>query len=84
MRIKYVWLMSLLVIGISLSSGLLGAETALPDLEGRTVVAVTGNDYTPLNFIDPKTGEAVGWEYDALNEICKLLNCLRGLPRNSC
>jgi polar amino acid transport system substrate-binding protein len=47
----------------------------LPDLEGRTVVAVTGNDYTPLNFVDPATGESVGWEYDAVNEICRRLNC---------
>ncbi|MCD4737936.1 MAG: transporter substrate-binding domain-containing protein, partial [Anaerolineae bacterium] len=47
----------------------------LPDLEGRTIVAVTGNDYTPLNFVDPLTGEAVGWEYDAVNEICRRLNC---------
>ncbi len=47
----------------------------LPDLGGRTVVAVTGNDYTPLNFVDPLTGKAVGWEYDAVNEICRRLNC---------
>ena len=47
----------------------------LPDLDGRTVVAVTGNDYTPLNFVDPATGEAVGWEYDAVDEICRRLNC---------
>jgi ABC-type amino acid transport substrate-binding protein len=47
----------------------------LPDLEGRTIVAVTGNDYTPLNFVDPLTGQAVGWEYDAVNEICRRLNC---------
>jgi ABC-type amino acid transport substrate-binding protein len=47
----------------------------LPDLGGRTIVAVTGNDYTPLNFVDPLTGEAVGWEYDAVNEICRRLNC---------
>ncbi|HZE14634.1 MAG TPA: transporter substrate-binding domain-containing protein [Mycobacterium sp.] len=47
----------------------------LPDLEGQTVVAVTGNDYTPLNFVDPATGESVGWEYDAVNEICRRLNC---------
>ena len=47
----------------------------LPDLAGRTVVAVTGNDYTPLNFVDPQSGEAVGWEYDAVNEICRRLNC---------
>jgi polar amino acid transport system substrate-binding protein len=48
----------------------------LPDLEGREVVAVTGNDYTPLNFVDPLSGEAVGWEYDAVNEICRRLNCV--------
>jgi len=47
----------------------------LPDLEGRTVAAVTGNDYTPLNFVDPLSGEAVGWEYDAVNEACRRLNC---------
>ena len=47
----------------------------LPDLKGQTVVAVTGNDYTPLNFVDPLTGEATGWEYDAVNEICRRLNC---------
>lgn len=52
------------------------AGSALPNLGGRTVVAVTGNDYVPLNFIDPATGEAVGWEYDAVNEICRRLNCV--------
>jgi polar amino acid transport system substrate-binding protein len=46
----------------------------LPDLKGRTVRAVTGNDFTPLNFVDPKTGKSVGWEYDAVNEIAKRLN----------
>lgn len=48
----------------------------LPDLEGRTVVAVTANDYIPLNFVDPLTGESVGWEYDAVNEVCRRLNCV--------
>ena len=37
---------------------------ALPDLGGRTIVAVTENAYIPLNFADPKTGEGVGFEYD--------------------
>jgi polar amino acid transport system substrate-binding protein len=27
-----------------------------------------------LNFVDPKTGKAGGWEYDAVNEIGKRLN----------
>ncbi len=47
----------------------------LPDLKGRVVEAVTGNDYLPLNFVDPATGESAGWEYDAVNEIGKRLNC---------
>ena len=46
----------------------------LPDLGGRTVVAVTENAYTPLNFADPETGEGIGWEYDAFNEIAERLN----------
>ena len=47
---------------------------ALPDLGGKTVVVVTENAYPPLQFVDPKTGEAIGWEYDAMNEIAKRLN----------
>jgi polar amino acid transport system substrate-binding protein len=75
MKSKCVCVLSLVLVGIFLGTGVLWAESDLPDLQGRTVVAVTGNDYTPLNFIDPKTGEAVGWEYDAVNEICRRLNC---------
>jgi len=56
----------------------LGASAAraaeLPDLKGRTIVAVTENAYTPLNFVDPKSGQGIGWEYDAFNEIAKRLN----------
>ncbi len=50
------------------------AAAGLPDLKGRVIKAVTENAYTPLNFVDPKTGQAVGWEYDAVNEIAKRLN----------
>ena len=50
------------------------AEPVLPDLKGETIVAVTGNDYVPLNFVDPKTGKPMGWEYDAVNEIARRLN----------
>ncbi len=46
----------------------------LPDLAGRKVVVVTENAYPPLQFVDPKTGKAIGWEYDAMNEIAKRLN----------
>ncbi|MBB4009134.1 basic amino acid ABC transporter substrate-binding protein [Allorhizobium taibaishanense] len=46
----------------------------LPDLGGKTVIVVTENAYPPLQFVDPKSGKAVGWEYDAMNEIAKRLN----------
>ena len=46
----------------------------LPDLKGRTIVAVTENAYVPLNFKDPKTGLGIGWEYDVFNEIARRLH----------
>ena len=46
----------------------------LPDLAGRTIVAVTENAYVPLNFVDPASGQGVGLEYDLFNEIAKRLN----------
>lgn len=44
------------------------------NFEGQTIVAVTSNDYPPLSMVDPETGESVGWEYDATNEIARRLN----------
>jgi polar amino acid transport system substrate-binding protein len=46
----------------------------VPDLGGRKIVAVTENAYFPLNFTDPRTGQGIGWEYDAMNEIARRLN----------
>ena len=48
----------------------------LPNLNGRKVIVVTENAYTPLNFIDPKTGKGIGWEYDAVKEIARRLNLI--------
>src|SRR3569833_314710 len=50
------------------------AATTLPDLNGKVIHAVTENAYPPFNFADPKTGQGIGWEYDAINEIGKRLN----------
>lgn len=50
------------------------ADGHLPDLDGRDVVVVTENAYPPLQFVDPASGEAIGWEYDAMEEIAKRLN----------
>lgn len=57
----------------ALLSGSASAQTR-PDLHGRTIVAVTENAYFPLNFTDPKTGQGIGWEYDAMAEIGRRLN----------
>jgi polar amino acid transport system substrate-binding protein len=40
------------------------------------ITVAVENAYKPFNFIDPETGEAVGWDYDALHEICRRLNCV--------
>lgn len=59
---------------LATTSALPVAAQQLPDLNGRVIKAVTENAYTPLNFADPKTGEGIGWEYDAVNEIGRRLN----------
>lgn len=69
--------MKSVIFAAALTAALIsGAAVAqdLPDLQGRTIRAVTENNYVPLNFADPKTGEGIGWEYDAMNEIAKRLN----------
>ncbi|EJB05099.1 periplasmic component of amino acid ABC-type transporter/signal transduction system [Rhizobium leguminosarum bv. trifolii WSM597] len=50
------------------------SAAGLPDLGGKSVVVVTENAYPPLQFVDPKSGKPIGWEYDAMNEIAKRLN----------
>ena len=64
------------LIGLTIAAMMpLAAQAAdLPDLGGKKVVVVTENAYPPLQFVDPKTGKAIGWEYDAMNEIAKRLN----------
>ena len=61
---------ALVVLGSAASA----QAAKLPNLKGKTIVAVTENAYTPLNFADPKSGKGIGWEYDVVNEIGKRLN----------
>ncbi len=49
---------------------------ALPDLGGREVTIAVENAYAPFNYVNPATGKGEGWDYDAWNEICRLLNCV--------
>ena len=61
---------------LAVSAPVFAQESALPDLGGRTVTVAVENAYPPFNFIDTDTGEAVGWDYDTVNEICARLNCV--------
>jgi polar amino acid transport system substrate-binding protein len=63
---------SVLVAALSLAFA--AAAQSLPDLKGRAVAVVTENAYPPLQFVDPKSGKPIGWEYDAMEEIAKRLN----------
>lgn len=65
---------SLLVFSLAPIASRTAESAELPNLNGRAIVVVTENAYPPLQFVDPKTGKAIGWEYDAMNEIAKRLN----------
>ncbi len=52
-----------------------GEASALPDLGGREVTVAVENAYLPFNYIDPQTGEPAGWDYEAIDAMCELLNC---------
>ena len=66
---------TLALLAASSAAAILPARAAeLPDLGGREVVVVTENAYPPLQFVDSKTGEAIGWEYDAMRELAERLN----------
>lgn len=45
------------------------------DLEGRTVTVAIENAYLPFNYIDADTNEPGGWDYDAIDAMCEIINC---------
>jgi polar amino acid transport system substrate-binding protein len=59
------------VAGLGLASS---CPAAPPDLGGREVVVAVEDDYPPFNYVEPGTGRAVGWDYDAVREIGRRLN----------
>lgn len=72
MRTIKLAVFALAAAGIAALSPATAAD--LPDLGGRTVNVVTENAYPPLQFVEPSSGDAIGWEYDAMNEMAKRLN----------
>ena len=51
-------------------------EAALPDLGGVEVTVGVENAYLPFNYVLPGESEGQGWDYDAWDAICGLLNCV--------
>jgi len=49
---------------------------SLTNLGGKKIVVAVENAYPPFNKIDEATSKGVGWDYDAVTEICKRLNCV--------
>ena len=45
--------------------------SGLPDLGGREISIAIENAYIPFNYVRLDNGQAEGWDYDALAEICK-------------
>ena len=51
-------------------------DSGLPDLGGREVTVGVENAYLPFNYIPVGETEGTGWDYDAWDAICGLLNCV--------
>ncbi len=45
-----------------------------PDLQGIKVVVATENATPPLQYIDPLSGDPIGWEHDFIQELANRLN----------
>ena len=77
---KTVMMLALLFLLLTPFAAVL-ADGHLPDLGGRTVVVAVDNAYIPFSFID-ESGEAMGWDYDVLGEICARAELRHGMDRN--
>ena len=71
LRCSYRFLLVVLLLLMSITGVM--AQDELPDLEGQTVTVAVENAYPPFNSI--VDGEAIGWDYDTIAEICARLNC---------
>ncbi len=71
---KRILLSLAVAVSSMLGTGFAAMAADLPDLGGKEVVIASENTYPPLQFVDPKTGQPSGWEYEAIAEIAKRLN----------
>jgi len=73
---KITWTISILIIATFALSACAQQPSGEADLGGKTVIVAIENAYPPFNYLDEETGEAIGWDYDAVREICKRIDCV--------
>jgi polar amino acid transport system substrate-binding protein len=81
MRVARLVLCSLLALVLGTTAVACGDDddtetTSGGVLGGREVTIAVENAYLPFNYIDPDSGDAAGWDYDAWDAICEKLNCV--------
>jgi polar amino acid transport system substrate-binding protein len=67
------FLLALLLI-LALPLAVAAQDADLPDLDGLEVVIGMENLYVPFQFLDPRTNEPMGFEYDLILELAARLN----------
>ena len=75
MRIVLAVLAVVAAVVVVACSGEEGGGGSEADLGGRQVTVAVENSYLPFSYINAATGEAEGWDYDLLAELCARLNC---------
>lgn len=63
-----------LVLVLALPLVVAAQDAELPDLDGLEVVIGMENLYVPFQFLDPRTNEPIGFEYDLIMELASRLN----------
>lgn len=51
------------------------ADDAIVDLDCREITIAVENAYLPFNYVSLEDGSWLGWDYDAIEEVCKRLHC---------
>jgi polar amino acid transport system substrate-binding protein len=67
---KFIGLFILILLAL-----LLAACGDDEDLSGEELRIAVENAYTPFNFYDPDSGEAIGYDYDLFREVCERMEC---------
>lgn len=70
-KFKFIGIVALVILALALVS--CGGDE--DSVEGEVIRVAVENAYTPFNFYDPDSGEAVGYDYDLFAEICRVLEC---------